>query len=183
LDLPLVGLEDYPGAKLEGGPDAGEERLQLRKADLQGIKVGKQMENVDLSLDPEGGPLDPARRAEDRMGVRPALARARCRRLRRRCGRSSVSALRACQDLGDVLVLCADHGDGLPDVDLTVRDHDLEQDAGSLGLHLLRHLVGVELVERLALGDRLALRLQPAHDRPRFHPLPETRQLDLGGHD
>ena len=48
----------------------------------------------------------------------------------------------------------ADEGDRPADLDLAGGDRDLQQDARRLGLDLLRHLVGVELVERLALGDR-----------------------------
>ena len=68
------------------------------------------------------------------------------------------------------------------DLDLALLDDDLEEDAVEVRLDLLRHLVGVELVERLVLLDRVALRLQPADDRAGLHPLPEPRQLDLGRH-
>ena len=61
-------------------------------------------------------------------------------------------------------------------------DDDLEQDAVEVGLDLLRHLVGVELVERLALLDGVALGLEPADDRAGLHALPEPGQLDLGRH-
>ena len=40
---------------------------------------------------------------------------------------------------------------------------------------LLRHLLGVELVEGLALLDGLTLGLEPAHDRAGLHPLAEPR--------
>jgi hypothetical protein len=76
----------------------------------------------------------------------------------------------------------ADDPDGRADVDLAVRDDDLQEDAVGLRLDLLRHLVGVELVERLALRDRVALGLQPADDRPGLHALAQPRELDLGRH-
>ena len=51
-----------------------------------------------------------------------------------------------------------------------------------LGLDLLRHLVGVELVERLALLDLVALGLEPLDDRAGLHALAEPRELDLASH-
>ena len=66
-----------------------------------------------------------------------------------------------------LLALGADHGDRRADVDLALGHEDLEQHAVRLGLDLLRHLVGVELVQRLALLDRVALGLEPADDRAR----------------
>src|SRR5205807_2784754 len=82
----------------------------------------------------------------------------------------------------DRFALLADDGDCLADFHLTFRDGDLEEDTGGVGLDLLRHLVGVELVERLALLDLVALGLEPLDDRPGLHPLAETRQLDLSRH-
>ena len=101
-------------------------------------------------------------------------------RHRSRC--PAVLALRACDERGDVLVLGADDPDRRPDVDLTVRDDDLQQDAVRLGLDLLRHLVGVELEEGFALRDRVTLGLQPAHDRAGLHALAQPWELDLGRH-
>ena len=75
-----------------------------------------------------------------------------------------------------------DHRDRRADLDLALGDDDLEQDAVDVGLDLLGDLVGVELVERLALRDRVALGLQPADDHARLHPLAEPRELDLGRH-
>ena len=49
-----------------------------------------------------------------------------------------------------------------PTGDLALGDGDPEQDAARLGLDLLGHLVRVELEERLALLDLLALGLEPA---------------------
>ena len=84
---------------------------------------------------------------------------------------------------GDVFALLADDRDRLADLDLLpLAREDLEQDAGGLGLDLLRHLLGVELVERLALLHAVALGLQPAHDRAGLHPLAEARKGDLGAH-
>src|SRR5439155_27149818 len=51
-----------------------------------------------------------------------------------------------------------------------------------LRLDLLRHLVGVELVQRLALLALVALGLEPLHDRAGLHALPEPWQLDLSRH-
>ena len=65
------------------------------------------------------------------------------------CARSAVSA-----HVGRyLLALLADDGDRLADRHLALLHRDLQQHAGGLGLDLLRHLVGVELVERLALLD------------------------------
>ena len=84
---------------------------------------------------------------------------------------------------GDVLALLADDRDPLADLDLlALAGEDLQQDAARLGLDLLRHLVRVELVERLALLDLVALRLQPADDRARLHALPEPRKADVSCH-
>ena len=83
---------------------------------------------------------------------------------------------------GDVLALVADEGNRAADLDLAGGDDDLQQHAVGLGLDLLGDLVGVELVERLALLDRLALALQPLDDRAGLHPLAEPRKLDLGRH-
>src|SRR5919198_167725 len=84
--------------------------------------------------------------------------------------------------VGHLFPLLADDGDGGADIGLALGDGDLEQDAGGLGLDLLGHLVGVELVERLALFDCVALRLEPLDDRPGLHALPEARKLDLVRH-
>ena len=65
---------------------------------------------------------------------------------------------------------------------LALGDGDPQQHARSLGLDLLRHLVGVELVERLALLDRVALGLEPLDDRAGLHALAEPRELDLASH-
>ena len=82
----------------------------------------------------------------------------------------------------DVLTLVADEGDRAADLDLAGVDDDLQQDAVGLRLDLLRHLVGVELVEGLALLDRIALALEPLDDRAGLHALAEPRELDLGRH-
>ena len=69
-----------------------------------------------------------------------------------------LGALRA-RPVGDrdLLALLADHRDGLADGNLALLHGDLQQHAARLGLDLLRDLVGVELVERLALLDAVAL--------------------------
>ena len=85
--------------------------------------------------------------------------------------------------LGDVLALLADDRDPLADLDLlALAGEDLEQDAARVGLDLLGDLVRVELVERLALLDLVALRLQPADDRARLHALAEPRKVDVNRH-
>ncbi len=62
-------------------------------------------------------------------------------------------------------------------------DHgDPEEDAARLGLDLLGRLVGVDLEQRLALLDGVTLGLEPTDDRAALHPLPEPRELDVGGH-
>ena len=83
----------------------------------------------------------------------------------------------------DGLTLLADDRDPLADCDLrTLLGENLEERPARLGLDLLGHLVGVELVERLALLDRVALGLQPADDRPGLHALAEPREADLNCH-
>src|SRR5204863_4810228 len=90
--------------------------------------------------------------------------------------------LRPVLALLNVLALLPAHRDRLADGHLALLHRDLQQYAREVRFDLLRHLVGVELVERLALLDRLALALQPLDDRPRLHPLPEPRELDLASH-
>ena len=117
--------------------------------------------------------------------------------LRRRCGPALgalglpsrrlgglLRALRraAVPELRDVFALLADHGNGRADVGLALGDGDLEQDTRGLGLDLLRHLVGVELVERLSLLDPVAFGLQPFDDRPGLHALAEAGELYLASH-
>src|SRR4029078_12829425 len=63
--------------------------------------------------------------------------------------------------LWNLLAGLADVGHPSPDRPLAFRDDDLEQDAGSLRLYLLRHLVGVELEQRLALLYPVAPKIQP----------------------
>ena len=100
------------------------------------------------------------------------------RRPARRSRLAAAALWRRC--LGSVAVL--DHRDRRADLDLAFLDDDLEQDAVEIRLDLLRDLVGVELVERLALLDAVALGLEPAHDRAGLHALSEPGQLDLGRH-
>ncbi len=106
--------------------------------------------------------------------------------LARRAARALLARVRprGDRDLADchLLAFLADPGDRLPDGHLALGDGDLQQHARGLGLHLLRHLVGVELVQRIALLDGLALGLQPLDDRPGLHPLAEARQFDLVRH-
>ena len=110
----------------------------------------------------------------DRRLVGLGCGLGRLRSLRRRS--AAVRARR------HVLTLAADEGDRPPYLDLTRVDDDLQQDAVGLRLDLLRHLVRVELVERLALLDRVALALEPLDDRAGLHPLAQPRELDLGRH-
>src|SRR6266550_3727209 len=86
------------------------------------------------------------------------------------CARSTSSA--TIRPSGPVPLICARS---------TPRSRAIRR-AGGFRLDLLRHLVGVELVERLAFLDRLALRFEPLHDRPGLHALAEPRQLDFGCH-
>jgi hypothetical protein len=82
----------------------------------------------------------------------------------------------------DFLAGLADERDRPPHVDLALAHCDLQEDARRLRLHLLRHLLRIELVQRLAALHLVTLVLEPADDRARFHPLAQPRQLDLGGH-
>ena len=95
-----------------------------------------------------------------------SLCRGLCRGLRR-CPGGSVRL---------------DHGHRRAHLDVALGHDDLGQHAVELGLHLLRDLVGVELVERLSLRDGLALGLEPAHDDAGLHALAEARKLDVGRH-
>ena len=81
---------------------------------------------------------------------------------------------------GDVFALLADDRDPLADLDLlALAGEDLQQDAARVRLDLLRDLVRVELVERLALLDRVPFGLEPADDRAGLHALPEPRQAHI----
>ena len=128
------------------------------------------------------------RRASGDAFTRPS--RAGRRRLRRRLGlRRGLRRLLLSDLLGrlglrdrELLALLADHADRLADRHLAFLDRDLQQDAGEVGLDLLRHLVRVQLVQRLALLDLVPLGLEPLDDRARLHPLPEPGQLDLASH-
>src|SRR5215207_4157013 len=114
------------------------------------------------------------------------LARGRFRRLVRAglCAAFvGLYAIRGLRLLGDLLALLADDRNRLADLDLLpFRRQDLQYDSADVGLDLLRHLLRVELVQRLALLDLLALRLEPLDDRARFHALAETGQRDLARH-
>jgi hypothetical protein len=81
-----------------------------------------------------------------------------------------------------LLTSLADEGNRLAHRRLALRQRDLQQHAREVARDLLRDLVGVDLEERLALLDRVALVLQPLRDRARLHPLAEPRQLDLRRH-
>src|SRR5439155_2849089 len=96
-------------------------------------------------------------------------------------GGLAVAVLRRLLDLR-LLALFADDGDRAADLDLALAHLDLQQHARRLRLDLLGHLLGVELVERLALLDPVALALQPLDDRPGLHPLAEAGKLDLSCH-
>src|SRR5215211_3997531 len=148
---------------------------------LQAAAVGPRRRRLDrLRL---GGGGDPAALA---LGLtRRPLRRLLGALVRTGVGRLRLGALGSgagAVALGDLLTLLADVGDRRPDVGLSFAHHDLEQHARSVGLDLLRHLLGVELVERLALLNLVALRLQPADDRPGLHALAEAGELDLGRH-
>jgi hypothetical protein len=138
---------------------------------------GAESSAAALGASAGGGPAVGARHFRRRLGRRRAL-----RGSFRFDSRPTVPALGIREHRRHVLVLGADDPDGRADVDLAVGDDDLQEDAVGLGLDLLRHLVGVELVERLALRDGVTLGLQPAHDRPGLHALAQPRKLDLGGH-
>jgi hypothetical protein len=85
--------------------------------------------------------------------------------------------------IGHVLASFADDRDPLADCDLfTFLGENLQERPAGVGLDLLRDLVGIELVERLTLLDRVALGLQPADDRAGFHALAEAREADVNCH-
>jgi hypothetical protein len=83
---------------------------------------------------------------------------------------------------GYVLALFADDGDRPADRHLTLLHRDLEEHAGGVGLDLLRHLLRVDLVQRLALLDPVAFLLEPPDDGSGLHSLAEPGQLDLSCH-
>ena len=117
---------------------------------------------------PRSPPQPPGRA----RAARPSPARRRPRSRRSSCSSTAAAPLSASARAagagavpgGDVLALVADEGDRAADLDLAGVDDDLEQDAVGLGLDLLRHLVRVELVERLALLDRLEVVGAPEFD-------------------
>ena len=157
------------------------EALQVDAA-LAGDAAGERR-GLDAAVDPRGC-------ASAAGSSSAAASRPRSRSSSRACaGRAFLLRVLVDFDLGlglrvgDVLALLADDRDPLADLDLlTLAGEDLEQHAARLGLDLLGHLVGVELVERLALLDLVALGLQPADDRPGLHALAEPRKADVNRH-
>jgi len=91
-------------------------------------------------------------------------------------------AVAAAAQIGCLFPFLADDRDRLADRHLALLHCDLQQHAGRLGLDLLRDLVGVELIERLAFFDAVALGLEPLDDRAGLHALAQPRQLYLVGH-
>ena len=75
-----------------------------------------------------------------------------------------------------------DHGHGRPDADLVTLGGTKRERAVGGRLHLDRDLVGLDLHERLALGHRLAFRLQPAEDLPRLLRHSQRRHDHVGRH-
>ena len=75
------------------------------------------------------------------------------------------------------LTLPLDHGHRRADPDLALGHDDLEEDAVELGLDLLRHLVGVELVERLSLLTRSPSPLSQRTIVPDSIPCPRRGSL------
>ena len=84
--------------------------------------------------------------------------------------------------LGHGLSRPHDHSDGLPDADLIALGGSKRERAVGGRLHLDRDLVGLDLHERLALGHRLAVHLQPAEDLARLLRHPQGRHDHVGGH-
>ena len=128
------------------------------------------------------------RRASGDAFSRPSAREGSCGASMRSAGRGSgfgASALfsafaaRLLSD-GYLLALLADDRDPLADLDLlALAGEDLQQDAARVGFDLLGDLVRVELVERLALLDRVPFRLEPADDRAGLHALPEPREAHI----
>ena len=158
------------------GPSAGQGREV--DAALAGDPAGERRR-----LDPpvrRDRPIRPLRSSLRLPGVCPCRNRRGFRYHGRRCSRLDLLLRRP--DLRHVLPLLAQERHRRPDRHLALVDEDLQEDAADVGLHLLRDLVGVELVQRLALLHLIALRLQPADDRPRLHALAEPGQRDLLSH-
>ena len=96
-------------------------------------------------------------------------------------GTDGAGSARGCsQPAGAVL---ADHDQHRPDRDdLALGDEDLRDLAGRGRRDLDGRLVGLDLDERVVLGDLLALGDEPAGDLALGQPFAEIRQLELVGH-
>ena len=89
------------------------------------------------------------------------------------CGLPSLPAAR-CR------LLLVDHPKHLADLHVVaVLVDDARQDAGGVGVDLEIDLVGLELDQRLAGGDRLALSLQPARHARFDDRFPQLRNDDV----
>ncbi len=146
-----------------------------------------QSRQVDPSLarDPprERRRLDPAAvpGGRDGGGLRHSSRRALRRDRHLLARRRFLHRLRA-GPFRDGLPRLADVGDRGADRHLALGDDDLQQHAGRLRLDLLRHLVGVELEQRLTLLHLIALGDEPADDRSCLHPLAQPGKDDLASH-
>jgi hypothetical protein len=127
--------------------------------------------------------LDPFPGSAGRRGRRRCCDR-RDRRQRRALDRRNGGSGRSRFGLGrlDGLSGLADEAERRADGDLAFPDGDLQERPAHVRLDLLRHLLRVQLVEEVALLDRVPFGLQPFDDRPRLHPLAEPRQLDGARH-
>ena len=95
------------------------------------------------------------------------------------CARSAGASPFALRGL-DRLAGLADERDRRAELGrLALLHEDLEQDAGLVALELHRRLVGLDVGEHVALGDRVALLLGPARDRPPLHRVGEARHRNL----
>src|SRR5207302_1250431 len=70
--------------------------------------------------------------------------------------------------------------DGADGRAFALRDHDLAQLSGGVGLDLDVGLVALDLDQRFALLDLVALFLQPAQDLAGLHRVRQPRHLDAG---
>jgi len=76
-----------------------------------------------------------------------------------------------------------DHGERVANIHcLALSFHDLAEDAGAVGGDLHVDLLGLQLHHWLALGDLLALALQPAPHRRLDDGLTKLRHFNFRGH-
>ncbi len=104
-------------------------------------------------------------------------------RSRRRCGSSRSVSLRRRDDSVEALAGCADDDELSSDRrDLALGDEDLQHRSAVRRRDLDGRLVGLDLDERVVLGDLLPLRDEPAGDLALGETLAEVGKLERARH-